>query len=166
MVSPRRIVQAPAKTVGKAFEIAVERRAALDMDDVDLPGGAAGALPDAMSIQTAFFCCAAVHEVQAVQIGGTGQGRHDTEAEVAVQSRRVDMEVYVPVPDQQARPERAHGMDHAPARRQCPFMSSSATISRASACVARAIACQGDALSMRVSLCGAGLSSRKESLSL
>ena len=35
---PRRIVQAPAETVGKAFEIAVERRAALDVDDVDLLG--------------------------------------------------------------------------------------------------------------------------------
>lgn len=70
---PRRIVQAPAKTVGKAFEIAVERRAALDVDDVDLLGGATGALPGAMPFQTAFFCCAAVHEVQTVQIGGTGR---------------------------------------------------------------------------------------------
>ena len=55
---------------------------------------------------------AAVHEMQIVQTGGTGHGRHDTEAKVTVQSRRVDMEVYIPVPDQQARPERAHGMDH------------------------------------------------------
>ncbi|WP_303997155.1 hypothetical protein, partial [Desulfovibrio piger] len=51
---PRRIVQAPAETVGKAFEIAVERRAALDVDDVDLLGGATGALPGAMPFQTAF----------------------------------------------------------------------------------------------------------------
>ena len=65
-----------------------------------------------MPFQAAFFRPAAVHEMQIVQTGGTGHGRHDTEAKVTVQSRRVDMEVYIPVPDQQARPERAHGMDH------------------------------------------------------
>lgn len=56
--------------------------------------------------------CQGAPEVQAVQVRRAGQGRHDAEAEVMVQDRRVDMEVDVPVPDQKICPERAYGIDH------------------------------------------------------